>query len=364
MNYRVLCVTDRSDLPETELFIGLKNSGVDVEVFCNPTGRYHERLLNSAVKTMPLILKSRFDLSGIRIIRRQLKSKTYDLLYCFNNPAVSNALLAAIHIPVTFITYRGIIGNIHFLSPASWTTHLNPRVRKIVCVANAVRDNLLNMKLLSFSINPERVITIYKGHDVRWYQSPPADLSEFNIPHGSFIIGFAGRDRRRKGLDILIDSTKWLPEKAPIHFLLMGKFEANKRINTLINNSPYKERIHLLKYRKDAPAIAAACDVFIMPSTKREGLSRAVIEAMSCQTTPIVTDVGGLPELVINNQSGLIIPPKDSKAIAEAIMSLYNDPERNRMMGKHARKRIETHFNIEKTIAETKEMFERIVEGS
>jgi glycosyltransferase involved in cell wall biosynthesis len=364
MNYRVLCITDRSDLPETELFIGLKNSGVDIEVLCNPTGRYHERLLNSAVKSIPLILKSRFDLSGIRIIRRQLKSKTYDIVYCFNNPAASNALLAARNIPIKFVTYRGTIGNIHFLSPASWTTHLNPRVRKIVCVSNAVRDHLLNMKFLGFTINPERVISIYKGHDVRWYQSPPADLSEFNLAHGSFIIGFAGRDRPHKGVNVLIDSLRWLPERMPIHLFLMGKLEANKRINKLINNSPYKEKIHLLKYREDAPSIAAACDAFVMPSTKREGLSRAIIEAMSCGTTPIVTDVGGLPELVINNQSGLIIPPKDSKAIAEAIMSLCNDPERNRMMGKNAKKRIETHFNIKKTIAETKEMFEKLVENS
>jgi glycosyltransferase involved in cell wall biosynthesis len=364
MNYRVLCVTDRSDLPETELFIGLKNSGVDIEVFCNPTGRYHERLLNSAVKTMPLILKSRFDLPGIRIIRRQLKSKKYDIAYCFNNPAASNALLAAINIPIKFATYRGTIGNIHFLSPASWTTHLNPRVKRIICVSNAVRDHLLNMKFLSFTINPERVITIYKGHDIKWYQNTPADLSEFNIPHGSFIIGFAGRDRPHKGVDVLIDSLKWLPENVSIHVLLMGKLEGNKRLNKLINNSPCKEKIHVLTYREDAPAIAAVCDAFIMPSTKREGLSRAVIEAMSCGTTPIVTDVGGLPELVINNQSGLIIPPKDSKAIAEAIMSLYNDPERNRMMGKNARKRIESEFNIVKTIAKTKEMFEKLVEES
>jgi glycosyltransferase involved in cell wall biosynthesis len=364
MNYRVLCVTDRSDLPETELFIGLKNSGVDIDVFCNPSGRYHERLLNSAVKSMPLILKSRFDLPGIRIIRRQLKRKKYDLIYCFNNPAVSNALLAAVNIPGKFITYRGTIGNIHFLSPASWTTHLNPRVARIVCVSNAVRDHLLNMKFLSFTINPERVITIYKGHDVRWYQNPPADLSEFNTPHGAFIVGFAGRDRPHKGINVLIDSLRWLPERMPVHLFLMGKLEANKRVNKLINNSPGKERIHLLKYREDAPAIAAACDAFIMPSTKREGLSRAVIEAMSCGTIPIVTDVGGLPELVINNQSGLVVPPENPEAIARAIMFLYEHPERKVMMGKHARKRIETHFNIEKTIAETKEMFERIVEDS
>jgi len=360
MNYRVLCVTDRSDLPETELFIGLMNSGVDIEVFCNPTGRYYQRLLNSAVKTMPLILKSRYDLSGIRSIRRQLKSKNYDIIYCFNNPAASNALLAARNIQIKFVTYRGTIGNIHLLSPASWTTHLNPRVKRIVCVSNAVRDHLLNMKFLSFKISPERIATIYKGHDVKWYQNTRADLSEFNIPDGSFVVGFAGRNRPHKGIDVLIDSAKWLPERAPIHFLLMGGFEADKRLIRVIDSSPSKEKVHLIKYRKDVPAIAAACDTFVMPSTKREGLSRAVIEAMSCGTPPIVSNVGGLPELVINNDSGLVVPPKNPRAIAGAILFLYRHPERKIIMGKNARERIEMHFNTEKTVAETKEMFERL----
>lgn len=361
MNYKILCITDQSDLPETELFIGIKDSGVDIEVICNSSGRYYQRLLRSGVKTIDLVLKSRFDLFGIRRIRRQLKTKTYNILYCFNNLAASNALLAARNIPVKFVTYRGTMGNIHFLSPASWTTHIHPRVNRIVCVSDAVRNHLINMKFLCFKIPPERVVTIYKGHDVNWYQNPLADLSGFNVPHGAFVVGFAGRNRPHKGLDVLINSARWLPEKAPIHFLLMGKLEANKRLIKLINNSPFKNKIHLIKYQNDVPAIAAACDTFIMPSTKREGLSRAVIEAMSCETPPIVSNIGGLPELVVNNHSGLVVPAENPKAIADAIMMLYKYPERKKKMGENARKRIKTHFNIQKTVAETKEMFETLI---
>jgi glycosyltransferase involved in cell wall biosynthesis len=364
MNYRVLCITDRSDLPETELFIGLKHAGVDIEVICNPTGKHYQRLVDSSVPAMDLILKSRFDLSGIRRIRQQLHAKSYDILYCFNNPAASNTLIASSNMKFKIITYRGTIGNLSFLSPASWTTHLHPRVNRIVCVSNAVRKYLINMKLSRLKLQPEAVVTIYKGHDIAWYQNPPADLTQFNIPQNAFVVGFSGRNRPHKGVNFLLDSAKWLPKDAPIHFILMGELKTDMQLRRQAEKSPFHDRIHFAGYRNDAPAVAAACDTFVMPSTKREGLSRAVIEAMSCATPPIVTTVGGLPEIVVHQESGLVVPPKNPDAIAAAIMDLYNNPEKRKKMGEQAQQRIQRQFNIKTTIAQTKQLFEQLLAGS
>ena len=361
MNYRVLCITDRSDLPETELFIGLKNAGVDIEVCCNPTGKHYQRLKKSGVPIIDLILHSRFDLAGIRRLSAQLKIKKYDILYCFNNHAASNALIVSKGMQCKIITYRGIIGNISLLSPASWTTHLNPRVNRVVCVCNAVRDFIVSLRFLWFKVSPERIVTIYKGHDLSWYQNDPVDLAEFNIPPDAFVVCFAGRNRPRKGIDVLIKSAQWLPANAPIHFLLLGKLTDDKKLRRLIEASPFREKIHLPGFRNDAPAIAAACDAFILPSLEREGLARAVIEAMAYATPPIVTDVGGLPELVVDNESGFVVPPNDPKAIAGAILELLNNPSKKILMGENARKRIQAKFHIRSTIAKTKQIFEELV---
>jgi len=363
MNYRLLCITDRSDLPETELFIGLKSAGVDIEVCCNPTGKHYQRLKKSGVSIIDLILNGRFDLSGIRRLSAQLKTKKYDILYCFNNHAASNALIASKGMQCKIITYRGIVGNMSFLSPASWTTHLHPRVIRIACVCNAVRDFIASLRFLWFRVSPERIVTIYKGHDLSWYQNDPVDLTEFNIPADAFVVGFAGRNRPRKGIDVLINSAHWLPINAPIHFLLLGELIDDKKLRRLIEASPLREKIHLPGFRNDAPAIAAACDTFVLPSLEREGLARAVIEAMAYATPPIVTDVGGLPELVVDNESGFVVPPNDPKAIALAILELFNDPAKKKIMGETARQRIQAQFNIGSTIAKTKQMFEELVAG-
>jgi glycosyltransferase involved in cell wall biosynthesis len=361
MKYRVLCITDRSDLPETELFIGLKNEGVDIEVMCNPTGKHYSRLINSEVPTMDLTLKSRFDLSGIRRIRHQLNIKPYNILFCFNNPAASNTLIASRGKKYKIITYRGVIGNMGLLSPASWTTHLHPRVNRIVCVCNAVRDYIVSMRLLWMNLSPERVVTIYKGHDLSWYQRAPADLSEFNIPSTAFVVGFAGRNRPRKGIDILINSAKCLPADVPIHFLLLGRLTDDAHLKRLIDQSPFRNNFHLPGFRNDAPAIAGACDTFVLPSLKREGLARAVIEAMAYGTPPIVTNVGGLPEMVEDQKSGIVIPPKDPKAIAYAIMDMYEHSDKKKKMGEQAKLRIQNEFNIKTTILKTKQLFEQLI---
>ena len=95
----------------------------------------------------------------------------------------------------------------------------------------------------------------------------------------------------------------------------------------------------------------------VLPSIKREGLPRSVIEAMAYKTPPIVTDSGGNPELVVDGISGLVVPARDSAAIARAIRRLHDDAELRNRMGAAARERIRTHFRIEDTIAKTEALY-------
>ncbi|MCD6585202.1 MAG: glycosyltransferase family 4 protein [Desulfobacteraceae bacterium] len=358
MNYKVLCITDRSDLPETELFIGLKNAGVDISVICNPTGNHYDRLARSGITAYDLILNTRFSLSGIQYLKQHLQKHPYNILYCFNNKAASNVMIATRGMNFKIATYRGTVGNISFASPASLTTHLHPRVNRIVCVSNAVRDHIIQMNFFGKKIPPDQVVAIYKGHDISWYRQPPADLTEFKLPKNAFVVTFAGRNRPHKGIDYLIDSARYLPPDTPVYFLLLGRLEGDKKLRAKIDSSPFKKNIILAGFRKNAPAIFAASDAFIMPSTRREGLSRAVIEAMSSETVPIVTDAGGLPELVIDSECGFVVPPQNAKAIAAAIMRLFTDPDKKHQMAMAALDRIKNDFNIKTTVANTQKMFE------
>jgi glycosyltransferase involved in cell wall biosynthesis len=207
---------------------------------------------------------------------------------------------------------------------------------------------------------PERPVTIHKGHKLEWYADEPADLAQFGIPDDAFVIGCTAAYRPRKGIEYLVEAVGMLPDDIPAHLLLIGRMDAD-RLTRKIDSSPARDRIHRTGHRSDAPAVTAACDVFSLPSTRREGLARAIIEAMSYRVTPVVTDCGGSPELVVDGECGYVVPTKDARALAEAFEKLYRDPELRRRMGEAARERIGTEFRNEMTVQKTIALYEDLV---
>ena len=357
---RALCVTSHPDRPETETFIGLRAAGIDLHVRCAPDALQLGRLQTAGVPVEPLRFERKLDRAAIASIRADLDALQPDILHLFDNRTVFNGLIAARGRRVRIITYRGIVGNVSYLSPMSWMRYLNPRVDRIVCVAEAVRQYFLDMHLLWIRLPPEKVVTIHKGHDLGWYRDRPVDRAGLGIPDAAFVVGCVANWRPRKGVEVLIEACRALPPDAPIHLLLVGNME-NPDLQAKIDSSPYRDRIHVLGFRKDAPAVIAACDAAVLPSVKREGLPKTVIEAMAYGVPPVVTDCGGSPELVVDGVSGFVVPVRDPEALAGAINELYADAELRARLGQGARERIASTFRIEDTVARTLELYRDLV---
>ncbi len=358
MAIKALCITEDPDRPTTATFVGLKNAGVDVTVVC-PAGEPRAWLEANGVRVLDLPLRRRFDREAVRRLRAELTQGRYDVLHLFSNKALQNGLAASRGLPVKIVAYRGIVGNVSFFSPVSWLRFLNPRIDRIVCVADAVRNYFLQMRPAFLRMPAERLVTIYKGHSLDWYRAAPADLAAVGVPVGAFTLACVANYRPRKGIEVLVDALDQLPHSA--HLLLIGGGMDAPRLKRRIGASPAASRIHVLGHRKDAPALTAACDVFVLPSTKREGLARSLIEAMAYGVAPVVTDCGGSPELVQHGVSGLVVPVSDAAALAEAIRALHDDAALRARLGAGARERIRTSFRIEDTIARTLELYRSLV---
>jgi glycosyltransferase involved in cell wall biosynthesis len=315
-----------------------------------------EQLQQEGISISELSIKKRFDLAAIKTIRAYIKNHHIDIIHTFNNQAAVNGYLATLFLDTKIIMYRGIVANVSFLNPSSWLSYLNPKVSRVICVANAIRDYFRNMSFLGLRQRRDKFITIYKGHDLAWYQNRPASLAEFNIPEGAFVVGCIANSRRRKGLEYLIRSAKWIEPGKNIHYLLIGHMDADY-LKEEYEKSPARDRIHFAGYRSDASALIAACQASALPSIRREGLPKSVIESMVYAIPAIVTDSGGSPELIEHEVSGMIVPPADDKAIAEAIQFLHDNDELRQKMGANARHRISEKFNIEQTIQQTYELY-------
>ena len=359
MTIKALCIAVDVDRPTAATFIGLRRLGVDLTVACPQNALRRGELAAAGVPLLDVDVGNGFEPSGVRRLRAALSAGSFDIVHVFTNAALQAAIFAVRGTPTRLIAYRGIVGNVSFLSPISWLRFLNPRIDRIVCVADAVRDYFLSMRPAFLRLPPERLVTIHKGHSLDWYAAEPLDLASVGVPRDAFTIVCVANYRPRKGIEVLVAAFEQLPAAANAHLLLVGYMDKPPLVQR-IASSPARERIHLVGYRLDAPQIVAACDVFVLPSIRREGLARSVIEAMAYEVAPIVTRCGGSPELVVDGESGIVVPPGDADALAQAIERLRNDAPLRKRYGAAARERIRTAFDIETTIAKTYALYREL----
>jgi glycosyltransferase involved in cell wall biosynthesis len=335
---------------------------VDVEFMGFGDEPYLARIREHGIDVIPFVTPDKkMDLSAIRAIRGQLKSKPYDVAMAFQGKSVAALLIAAIGLQVKTIAYRGQTGNIFRYDPTSYLTMLNPRLDGIVCVAKAIEDDL---HLRTWGEARPKITTIYKGHDVNWYTRKPVDLAErLGIPKGAFVLGFAANVRPRKGLPVLIDSVKHLPETANIHILLMGDGTDGAAVKAKAAATGWGDRLHCLGFRKDIIELISSCDATVLPTLKREGLSRSIIESMALEIPVIASDTGGNAELVADGETGYVVKPGDAKGLAEAIDAMASNREATVEMGKKSRQRIAQHFNHEQAVDGYRKFFEGLIEA-
>jgi glycosyltransferase involved in cell wall biosynthesis len=303
--------------------------------------------------------EKKFNKSEIQKIRDVLIKENIHIVHLFNSKAIINGIKASRDLPVKVVLYRGFTGNIHWYDPSAYIKYLHPRVDKIFCNSKGVEKHLQKQ----FFFNKKKTITIYKGHDVYWYNKYHELLikEELEIPENSFLLVNVSNNRKMKGIPYLLKAMNLLPDDLPIHLLLVGD-NMDDRINLAIINSGNKQsKIHILGFRSDALNLVKSCDVLVFPSISGEGMPKAVIEAMALEIPPIVTDIPGNNELVVNGKSGIIVPPKDPESFCQAIMKLYQNRAKCKELGKYAHLRIKNHFSLEQSIQQTKELYEELV---
>lgn len=158
-----------------------------------------------------------------------------------------------------------------------------------------------------------------------------------------------------KGLADLIDAAKRLhaSRETPLfHIVLIGEGEARKQLQKMIEQDGLSGLISLIGFLPEAATYLRGGDLFVLPSWK-EGLPYAVLEAMSAGLAIVATNVGGVPDLIEDGVSGLLVPPKNPHALADAIAVLLRDPSRRRALGAHAARRVQERYILDRMIHDT-----------
>ena len=144
-------------------------------------------------------------------------------------------------------------------------------------------------------------------------------------------------------------------------FVLAGAGPLDREIQAFIARHGLQDHVRFLGWRRDAHRLMAACDVYVLPTYYPEGMPISILEAMACRKPVIATRHRGCEDEVIHDVTGLLIEPKDAAALAGAIRSLVEDPERARRFGEAGRSRIDDGFRSDQSTARILAAFDAVV---
>ncbi len=231
-------------------------------------------------------------------------------------------------------------------------------VKRIVAVSKFVKRKWDKIP----GTNPQKVVLIYNGVNLnRFALSTKTNegRKRFEIPSDNKVITTIAHLIPEKGVDYFLEAAKILlaSEKA-LTFLVVGEGSHIKKLLDLTNRLEIYKNARFLGLRDDTDEILKETDIFVCPSVWNEAFGLVIAEAMGCGKPVVASSVGGIPELVEDGITGILIPPARPKDLAKAITTLLQNDELVLRMGQAGRKRAEKYFDIKMWVDKTIALYE------
>jgi L-malate glycosyltransferase len=243
---------------------------------------------------------------------------------------------------------------------------------RIVVNAGAIRDWLVEQ-----GYPADKIVVIRNGADTSRFggRSDGAALRrEFAIPPQVPLVVMLARLNPTKGIDCFFEAAAKIRERhLDVHFLAVGECYTRNAQSEIVVDSVYRrelqdrvaslglaDRVHFTGLRKDIPQILAAAAVSVLPSVS-EGISNTLLESMAAGVPVVATHVGGTPEVIRDGEQGLLVPPNDPQAIADAILAVLDDPALAARLGAEGRRRVRDEFSFEAVVRRTEDLYRELL---
>jgi glycosyltransferase involved in cell wall biosynthesis len=250
-----------------------------------------------------------------------------------------------------------------------WLTPMQRRLQKLVCRladcvlvnAEAIRQNLLEQ-----GYDPSKIVVIRNGITLSKFagRSRSADLRrELGLPLSARLVAVFSRLNRFKGVEYFLDAAAVLAGKvADVCFLVVGDGGNKKELEEYACQLGLGQRIVFTGFRGDVPELLSEVAISVLPSLS-EGTSNTLLESMAAGVPVIATRVGGNPEVIEDGVSGLLVPPRDSAALAAAMDRLLEDEILALALGQAGMRRVSELFSLEGSVHETEHLYQRLVDA-
>lgn len=342
---------------------GLNKREYEPMVCCLYGGELAKEIKNLGIKVIDLKVKNKFNLMYLFKLYKFLKKEKFDIVHThlFHANIIGRIMARLSKVPIVVSTqhyafkYNGKAG----VYLEKLTTKLSNR---IVAVSDAAKKFYIN----EVGVSPDRITLIYNGVDLDILKVTLTDklsLREQLSLNTDFILGCIGSFSKFKGHIYLLKAiTEVIKVHKNIKLLLVGSGLLEKYLMKVTKDLGISKNVIFLHRRRDIPRILTSFDICILPSLQ-EGLSIILLEAMAMGKPVIATAVGGNSEVIIHGKNGLLIPPSDYRAIADAIIDLIRDDNKARQLAANARLTVTERFNIKENIYKTESLYEELIDS-
>jgi glycosyltransferase involved in cell wall biosynthesis len=225
--------------------------------------------------------------------------------------------------------------------------------------AEAIRDTLIEQ-----GYRPDNIVVIRNGIMLSRFgkkEKGAALRRELGLPLSAPLVMVFSRLNRMKGVEYFLDAAALLAPQFPeVRFLIVGDGAGRKELEDRAGALGLAERVTFTGFRSDVPDLIPEAAVSVLPSLS-EGLSNSLLESLASGVAVVAARVGGNPEIVEHEVSGLLVPVRDSAALAEAVGSLLQDPPLAARMGEAGRRRVADLFSMERSLGEVERFYERLI---
>lgn len=290
----------------------------------------------------------------VTLLRRWIKDYRIDVLHAWHSIEYWSCFLASRGTGAKLARTRGLVTPV---SAHVFNRYLHRQTAALFATCDRIRQNYADAGL-----GTNNVFALRDGVDTIRF-CPSSDTAgiraSVGIPDGAFVIGNIGRLEEVKGQHTLVEALARLPER--VHALFAGGGSLEEQLKRYARENGVDNRCHFLGVRSDIPEILRTCDAYVLCSVGSEGSSRATLEAMATRLPCVTTTVGMLPDIVHENETGLLFPPEDTAALVSQLRRLLDDQHLRESMAGNAFAMVTADWSEPAMVRQVESVYRKVV---
>ena len=338
------------------------DKGYRMEIGCKPGSPIMKAAGEHDIPVHPFPFLSPVDARTVFLMAHFLKKHHVDLVHTHSSVDSWNASLAGKLVGVPVVRSR------HLSAPIS--TNIFSRflymglADRVITSGQVIKDRMVEVN----RFNAARIVSVPAGVDEHRFQ-PVLDSEpirrELGLSQEDFVLGIVAIIRSWKGHEILLEASKQLLGRIPkLKVMIVGNGPYKETLMNRTRDLGLEPRVIFTGFRKDVPDLLGAMNVFVLPSTQNEATSQVIPQAMLAGVPAIASSAGGLAEVIDQGRTGLLVPPNDPDALAEAVYSIFSHPEKAARMAKAARVTALSKWTFSGMIGKTEAVYRTILDSA